>query len=165
MPSSALGAVFRSTLHPAGDADCVERAADDVIAHAGQVLDAAATDEHERVLLEVVAHARDVGRHFDAVGQPHAGDLAQRGVRLLRRLGEDPDAHAPLLRAVLERGALGLADDLLATVPDQLTDSRHKSFVAQNDSTLAPPTFGGSNRRFRPRSQRLGARKQYYPML
>ena len=33
----------------------VEHAADDVVAHARQVLDAAAADQHDRVLLQVVA--------------------------------------------------------------------------------------------------------------
>ena len=80
-------------------ADRVERAADDVIADARQVLDAAAANEHQRVLLQVVADARDVGRDLDPVGQPHARDLAQRRVRLLRRLREHADADAALLRA------------------------------------------------------------------
>src|SRR5579872_7333190 len=121
----SLRAVLRSSLHASLDADRVERAADDVVTDARQILHAAAADEHQRVLLEVVPDARDVGRHLDAVRQPHAGDLAKRGVRLLRRLGEDAHAHAALLRAVLQRGALGLADDLLAPGADELTDSRH----------------------------------------
>jgi hypothetical protein len=50
----ALGAVLRPTLLAALDAHGVERAAHDVIAHAGQILDAAAADEHQRVLLQVV---------------------------------------------------------------------------------------------------------------
>src|SRR5258706_358819 len=82
----ALRAVFRPTLHPPLHADRVERAADDVIAHAREILDAAAANEHQRVLLEVVTDARNVGRHFDAVGEAHARDLAKRRVRLLRRL-------------------------------------------------------------------------------
>jgi hypothetical protein len=38
-------------------ADGVERATDDVVANAREILDAAAADEHERVLLQVVADA------------------------------------------------------------------------------------------------------------
>src|SRR4029079_8046849 len=119
----ALRAVLRTTLHPALHADRVERPAHDVIAHARQILDAAAANEHQRVLLQVVADAGDVGGHFDAVGEPDARHLAERGVGLLRRLGEHANAHAALLRAVLERGALGLADDLLAPGADELTNS------------------------------------------
>src|SRR5258707_8086350 len=73
-----------------------------------------------------MADARDVGRHLDTDGGPEASDLAQRRIRLLRGLGEDANADAALLRAVLQRGALRLADDLLAPGADELTDCRHK---------------------------------------
>ena len=66
------------------DADRVERAADDVVADAGKILHAAAADEHHRVLLQVVPDAGNVRRHLDAVGEPDAGHLAERRVRLLR---------------------------------------------------------------------------------
>src|ERR1700754_4520068 len=83
-----LGAVaatgLLAVLHTLG----VERAADDLVADTGKVLPPAAADEHDRVLLEVVAHARDVRRDLDAAGQAHAGDLAQSGVRLLQGGGE-----------------------------------------------------------------------------
>ena len=79
-------------------ADRVERAAHDVVAHPGQVLDAAAADEHDRVLLQIVPDPGDVRRHLDAVGEPHARHLAQRRVRFLRRLRVDARAHAALLR-------------------------------------------------------------------
>src|SRR5438105_15650169 len=72
-----LGAVFRAPLAPVLDALGVVRAADDVIAHAGQVLDPAAAAQHDRVLLQVVALARDVAGHLETVGQAHARDLAQ----------------------------------------------------------------------------------------
>jgi hypothetical protein len=121
----ALRAVFRTTLHAALHADRVERAAHDVIAHAGQILDAAAADEHERMLLQVVADPRNVRGDLDAVGQADARHLAERGVRLLRRLGEDAHADPALLRAVLQRRALRLADDFLAARTDKLADSRH----------------------------------------
>src|SRR5262249_30787994 len=131
-----FGAVFRSTLHSSLDTDRVERAADHVIADTRQILDAAAANEHQRVLLQVVADAGDVGRHLDAVGQPHARDLAERRVRLLRRLGEDADAHTPLLRAVLERRALRLAHDLLAARANELTDGRHTTPKSRKNAAL-----------------------------
>src|SRR5262249_3583593 len=95
------------------------------------ILDAAAANQHERVLLQVVADARNVGRDLDAVGEADTGDLAQRGVRLLGRLGEDANAHTALLRAVLQRGTLRLADDLLPSGADKLTDSRHKPAISK----------------------------------
>src|SRR5262249_46025746 len=76
----ALGPVLRPALVATVDARRVERAAHDVIAHARQILHAAPADEHDRVLLQVVALARDVRRHLDAVGEAHARDLAQRRV-------------------------------------------------------------------------------------
>ena len=47
------------------------------------------------MLLEAVTLARDVGRDFDAVRQAHAGDLAKRRVRLLRRLTVRTCVHTP----------------------------------------------------------------------
>src|SRR4029450_8428065 len=90
-----------------------------------------ASNEHQRVLLEVVADAGYIGCHLDAVGQPHAGDLPKRRARILRRLGKNADADAALLRAVLQGRALRLADDLLATRADKLTDGRH-SWLCSN---------------------------------
>src|SRR4029078_5637626 len=107
-----LRAVLRPTLLPTLNSHGVQRAAHDVIAHTGQILDTAAADEHQRVLLQVMADARDVGGHLDAIGHTHARHFPQRRVGLLRRLGEHAHAHAALLRAVLQRRALGLADDL-----------------------------------------------------
>src|SRR5215510_15708940 len=50
-----LGAVFRTALLAVLDALGVEHAAQDVVAHARQVLDAAAADHDHRVLLQVMA--------------------------------------------------------------------------------------------------------------
>src|SRR5579885_891433 len=81
----ALGAVLRAPLLALADARAVERPAHRVVADAGQVLHAAAADQDDGVLLQVVALASDVARHLVAVREPHAADLAQRRVRLLRR--------------------------------------------------------------------------------
>src|SRR5919202_6633194 len=94
-----LHAVLRAGLLAVGDAGGVERPADDLVAHAREVLDAAAAHEHDRVLLEVVALAGDVGGDLHAVRQAHAGDLAQRRVRLLGRGRVHARAHAALLRS------------------------------------------------------------------
>src|SRR5512141_3158924 len=87
-----LGAVFRAPLAAIAYALGVEHAANNVIAHAGQVLDAAAPDQDHRVLLEVMPLARDIAGHFQPVGQAHARDLAQSRVRLLRRRRVDARA-------------------------------------------------------------------------
>src|ERR687884_2112129 len=67
-----LHAVLRARLLAVGHAGPVERPADDLVAHARQVLDAAAAHEHHGMLLEVVALAGDVGRDLHAVGQADA---------------------------------------------------------------------------------------------
>src|SRR5688572_32895880 len=70
----ALGAVLRTGLLAVLHAGGVERAADDVIADAREVLDATAADQHDRVLLEVVALAGDVRGDLHRVRQPDARD-------------------------------------------------------------------------------------------
>src|SRR5919199_822038 len=120
-----LRAVPAASLLAVADTLGVERAADDLVAHAGEVLHTTAAHEHHRVLLQVVADARDVGRHLDATGEPDAGHLAQRRVGLLRRGRVDARAHAAALRGTLQRRGLGLLDLVLAALADQLVDRGH----------------------------------------
>ena len=62
-----------------------------------------AADQHDRVLLEVVPDARDVGGDLHLVGQAHARDLAQRRVRLLGRHRAHLETDATLLRGAGNR--------------------------------------------------------------
>src|SRR5436189_255611 len=119
--------VGRAALLPAGDSSGVEGPADDVVPNPGEVLDAAASDHHDRVLLEVVADARDVGGHLEAVREPHPRDLPEGGVRLLRRRRVHADTDAAFLRTRLHRGRLRLLPHRLATPSDQLVNGRHRS--------------------------------------
>ena len=59
------------------DAQAVQRTPNDVIADTGQVFDAPPADQHDRVLLQVVSDARNIGGDLNAVGQAHAGNLTQ----------------------------------------------------------------------------------------
>src|SRR6478735_5171014 len=93
-----------AVLHTGG----VERAADDLVAHTGEVLHTTATHHHDGVLLEVVALARDVGRDLDTARQAHAGDLAEGGVRLLGGVGVHAGAHATTLGRALQCRRLAL---------------------------------------------------------
>src|SRR5688500_15114937 len=68
-----LDAVLRTGLLAVAHAGGVERPADDLVAHARQVLDAAAAHEHDGVLLQVVALAGDVGRDLDRAGDADTG--------------------------------------------------------------------------------------------
>src|SRR5439155_23603941 len=113
-----LRAVFRTSLHPSLNTYRVEGPPDDVITHTRKILDPAAPNQDQRVLLKVVTDAGNIGGHLNAVGQSHAGDLPQRRIGLLRRLRKHANADTPLLRAVLQRRALGLADDLSTSLAD-----------------------------------------------
>src|SRR5581483_700881 len=61
-----LGAVERAALLAVLDALGVEHPADDVIAHAGKVLDAAAADQDDAVLLKIMAFAGNISQRFEA---------------------------------------------------------------------------------------------------
>src|SRR3981081_3167884 len=91
-----LDAVLGPGLLAVAPAGGVERPADDLVAHAGKILDAATAHEHDGVLLQVVPLAGDVGGDLDGAGDPHTGDLAQSRVRLLggRRVHARADAAA-----------------------------------------------------------------------
>src|SRR5690554_3096242 len=101
-----LGTVLGTGLLAVLDTLEVERAAHDVVTHTGQVLHTAAANEHDRVLLQVVAFTADVRNDFVAVGETNFGNLTQSGVRLLGGGGVHASAYTATLRAVLERGAL-----------------------------------------------------------
>src|SRR5665647_5296 len=121
----ALRAVLGARLLAVLDARRIEGAADDVVANAREILDATAADQDDRVLLQIVSLARDVRRHFHLVRQTNARDLAEGRVRLLRGRRVDAGANATLLRALLQGGRCALGAHLLATLTDELIDSRH----------------------------------------
>ncbi|MPM12274.1 hypothetical protein SDC9_58626 [bioreactor metagenome] len=108
------------------DALGVQRAADDLVANARQVLHTTAAHEHHRVLLQVVAHTRDVRGHLDAAGEAHTGNLPQGRVRLLRGGGVDAGADATALRRTLEGRRLALRRLVGPALADQLLDSWHR---------------------------------------
>src|SRR5262249_45626611 len=120
-----LGAVLRTSLAPLGDAGGVEPAADHLVAEAGEVPDTAAADEDDRMLLQVVPLAGDVRADLDAVREAHARDLAERGVRLLRRRRVDTRADAALLRRAPECRGLRLRLRRRPTLADELVDCGH----------------------------------------
>src|SRR5690349_4227039 len=86
----------------------IEGTADDLVADTGEVLHTTTTDEHNGVLLEVVANTGDVSGNFDATVEAHTRDLTQSRVRLLRSGGVNAGANTAAHRAALKRGSLGL---------------------------------------------------------
>src|SRR5688500_16132344 len=120
-----LCAVLAAGLLAAVDAERIERPADDVVAHARQIANAAAANKHDAVLLQVVALAWDVDRDLFAVAEAHAADLPQSRVRLLGGHGANLQANALLKRALIEHGALRELPFCLATAADQLVNRWH----------------------------------------
>src|SRR3954462_8753756 len=98
-----------------------------MVANARKVAHTAAADQHDAVLLEVVALAGDVADHFALVGQADLGHLAQRRVGLLRGRRIDPGADSALLRVLLHRRDLRLGLLRFATLADQLVNRRHEA--------------------------------------
>ena len=139
-----LGAVFRAGLLAVLDALRIEHAAKDVVTDTGKVANTAAADEHNRVLLQVVAFARNVGDDFAAVRQTNLGDFTKCRVRLLRRRRINARANTAFLRVLLHCRDLGFGLLRSAALADQLVDSWH-CFSLRSLATLPGakpvPTF------------------------
>src|SRR6266550_7292796 len=140
-----LRTVFRTALLTVLDALGIEDAAENVVAHARQILDAAAADHDHGVFLKVVAFAGDVTDDFEAIGQAHLGDLTKRRVRLLRGRGVDARANAALLRRLLQRRHLLARLLYNARTCDQLVDRRHVSLhpLIRAEPVSAPQIVSG----------------------
>ena len=93
----ALCTVLRASLHTSLNALRIERAADDVVTHTRKVLDTAAADQNDGVLLQIVTDTGDVSGDLVTVRQTHTGDLTKCGVRLLRGGGHNLQEHSVVL--------------------------------------------------------------------
>lgn len=71
-----LGSVLAATAHAVADTAEIEGAADQMVAHTGTILTAAASHQHDAMLLDVVALAGDVGRDVLAAAEAHTGRLS-----------------------------------------------------------------------------------------
>src|ERR1700735_3888049 len=152
-----LGAVFRTTLLAVLDPLRCEHAAQDVVAHAGQILDAAAADHDHRMLLQIVAFTGNVANDLEAVGQTNLGDLPQSRIRLLRRRRIDARQHAALLRARLKRARLLAIGLRLPRLADQLANRRHVGPKLRFPKRPALRPNGKSNSTRRPSREAIKA--------
>src|SRR5579875_553743 len=125
MSGLLLGAVAAACLAPLAHSGGVEGAPDHLVPHAGQVLHPTAADQHDRVLLEVVPDAGDVGRHLDPAREAYPRHLAQGRVGLLGRRRVDAGAHPPALGRALEGRRLRLGALGLTSFADELGDGGH----------------------------------------
>src|SRR5271156_3265076 len=120
----ALGAILGTALLAIGHADRIQRAAHHVIADTGEILYTASADEHDGVLLQVVADAGDISGDFHTIGQANAGDLTQRRVRLLRGLRVDAGANTAPLGRTLQCRRSRLVARRNAAFSHELTECR-----------------------------------------
>src|ERR1700722_3931236 len=120
-----LGAVLRTSLHPARDSHRIQCSPNQVIPNARQILHTPPANEHNRVLLQVVTDAGNISRHFNPVCQAHPRHLPQRRVGLLRGLRIHTGTHTALLRASLQCRTGRLVTGPLATLSHQLVKRRH----------------------------------------
>jgi hypothetical protein len=63
----SLRSIFGTALHSLCDSLCVKRTTDYMVTHARQIFDTAAADEHNTMLLQIVADAWNVGSNLNAV--------------------------------------------------------------------------------------------------
>src|SRR5919106_1206273 len=129
----SLGGLLGPVLGPAppavGHSGRVERGPDDLVPHPRDVSDPAPPDEHDGVLLEVVADAGDVRGDLGAAGEANPGNLPESRVGLLGGNGVDARADTPALGRPLERRSLRPAPKGLPSLPHQLLYRRHTSPV------------------------------------
>ena len=121
MARTVLGAALPSAFN----ALSIQGAADDVITNTREVANAATTNKHNRVLLKVVAFARNIYRYFFIIGETNPCDFAQGGVRLLRCHCLDEETDSTLLRTPIEHRRLTASVLWNSGFLHQLIDSRH----------------------------------------
>lgn len=124
----ALSSVARTAAATGLYSGRIELSTDDSIANT-DVLNATSAQKYDRVLLEVVSLAWDVGSDFHAVSKADTGNLADSRVRLARGLGGHLGADAALkrcwiegravfecIKATAKSGGLGLGDLVAAAL-------------------------------------------------
>ena len=92
---AVLGAGLATTCNTLG----IQSTTDDVVTNTGQVLDTAAANQNDGVLLQVMADAGNVRGDLNTIRQADTGDLTQSRVRLLGGHGTNCSADTTLLGA------------------------------------------------------------------
>lgn len=96
-----LCSVLGAGLHSAVNALSIKSSANDVITHTGKILNTAASDKNNGVLLQVVAYAGDIRRNLDSVCQTNSGKLSESRVGLFGCVGLDDCANTALLGRIV----------------------------------------------------------------
>ena len=98
----SLGTVFGTTLLTTAYTGSIQCTTNDVVTYTGKIFNTTAADQHDRVLLQVVAFAWNVGVNLLAIRQTHTRHLAESGVRLRRCGRRYLDTDTTLERTVMK---------------------------------------------------------------
>ena len=109
-PRGFLRAVFGAALFTISDALSIERSANSMITNTRKIFHTASADQNDRVLLKIVADARNVGSDFVTIRQTNTANFTKSRIRLLRSRGVNAGANAAALRAALKSRRLGLPE-------------------------------------------------------
>jgi len=107
------------------DSERIKGSTDHLVTYTGQIPDATASNEHDRVFLQVVSFTRDVNSCFFPVGESYSSNLAQGRVRFLGCHGPHLQADTLFLRAAIQHRCLGLLSLLQASLANQLVNCWH----------------------------------------
>ena len=77
-----FGAVLGAALGAIGHSRRIHNASDDVIPNARKILYPAASDQNDRVFLQIVPFPGNIRGYFHLIGQPNTGYLSQSRIRL-----------------------------------------------------------------------------------
>ena len=125
----SLCAVLGTGLTSVSNTGGIQGSPDDVIPGTRKVLDTAAADHDDGVLLKVVTFTRNVAGNLNSVGKADTGDLTKRRVRLFRGSCLDCGADASLLRrAVVGRSLLQGIESMLKRRSGALLDRSLSAF-------------------------------------
>src|SRR5260370_6730983 len=137
----SLRPVLGGALLAVGNAGCIQRAANHVITNARKILDAAAANQHDRVLLQVVADTGDVRGHFDSIGESHARHFPERRIRLLRSGGVHTGTYTALLRTALKGRTRSLPAWRFPPITDKLIKRWHEFPLREVFNYVEQPTW------------------------
>ena len=102
-----LGTVTASRLLPTVDTQGISATPNNLVSNPWKIANPTASNQNDRVFLQIVAFARNVNRNFLGIAQSDPSDLSESRVWLLRSHGTDQQANALFLGAALEHWALG----------------------------------------------------------
>ena len=131
-----LGTVLRAALATVFNTRSVECPAHNVVLHTWQVLHTTAANQHNRVLLQVVPLARDIGNDFKAIRQPDFSYFAKCRVWLLRRSRIHTRAYTAALRTIRQRRRLRFLYLWVTPFAHQLLNRRHGILLRYDTSSI-----------------------------